>query len=1497
MSKAALRQVRAFVCAICALANLSIGPAMGRFVMAGGGLAVLAAAGASSALLYGGKSHAQTAPCEDAIGDEPDGDGDNCDYVTTPTTNDSAATSPDDSTPVDDNGGNCPGGCTTWSVAPEVVSLTLHDRPVGYTPAVGPAIQFDVYYAQRDTQQPLVFTYTNLGPKWTIGWLSYVSDMISANGNAILYERGGGADTYGFASASAAQSSASPYTQAFLTRTTDSAGHTTAFTRILKDGSSQTFASAQGNVFFMTAVTDLQGNAAHIAYDTQGRITTITDAIGQVTTFTYGASDPLKLTKITDPFGRSASFAYTSAGQLASITDTIGITSQYTYGPGNFVNTLTTPYGKTTFAFTDATTNASLGTTRTLTATDALGRVSRVEYNDSAPGYPDSETATPTGIAFGDYQLSNRNSFIWNPEQYKAATASGGLDYTKAQVTHWLYMADHLTVSRVPESKKQPLEARVWFNYGGQIDALTQGTSNQPTVAARVLDNGATQLQSFTYNSSGNVTSSTDPAGRKLSFTYAANGVDLLSAANTTGGGNQLLGTYTYNSQHLPTKIVGVNGGVTQIQYNAAGQRTQVTDALNNVTSYTYDKLGNLTAVQGPIAAAQYSFTYDAVNRVHTATDPTGYSISYAYDAADRPTGATYPDGTTTAFTYNLLDMVSSTDRLGQKTQLTYDAERQLTKVTDPLGQATQFTYTLNGKLASITDPNNHATTTARDIEDRVTTKTYADGTKQVLAYESAIGRVHTATDARAQATTYAYNLDNSTASVTYTNAPKVSFTYDGAYPRVVTMTDGIGTTTYAYNPVAATPALGANQLKSVTSPVPGAAAGTTDTVAYGYDALGRVISRTVNGAAQTTTFDALGRVTGVTNPLDAFTYAYADGTSRVSAVSSGHGPKAALTYYGGKGDELIQQMTFTTQSGSALSQYGYSYNADDNVTQFTESYVGQKLSAAAIPTDASRLGGGPTMMAGLDKALGSASGAASQISALVRDSLVTAASKPVGAHRPASLPDVTPVALWLILFAMGAGLTLAAAWRARALGRMRNWVAMTLVGAMLASCSGGGGSSTPTPPAPPPPPPPTPTSAVIGYSYDTANRLTAAQVGTNLSSGSGSPQYAYGYDPASNLTSIAANAPAQALAYTSTNAISTGTYDANGSPTLLNGNSYSWDGTNRLASFISGSNESDFTYDGQSRLVRIVDKQAGKVVDDRAFTWCGDSRCAEHDNTTSGSPVSKQFFDQGEMVSGAAYYYVADRLGSVRQLVDANGTVQAQYEYDPYGNQTQVSGSKSADFGFAGYFYHAASGLNFALYRAYDAKDGRWLNRDPIGEDGGVNLYGYVGGNPLVGNDWSGLVVYVGEHGAFFPSDPLQHTAIVLQPDNPQDFNFPNNTYTLGGQAGGSWWTSWSLFGNLQSKPNFPGDSPGSSCNPGPLQNLTPVGTPDGMTDTQFIQALINASQSYNNDQPYDPFPDPFGIYYNSNSYTSGVIEKAGGTPPSLPGVQPGYGMPLPIP
>jgi RHS repeat-associated protein len=124
-----------------------------------------------------------------------------------------------------------------------------------------------------------------------------------------------------------------------------------------------------------------------------------------------------------------------------------------------------------------------------------------------------------------------------------------------------------------------------------------------------------------------------------------------------------------------------------------------------------------------------------------------------------------------------------------------------------------------------------------------------------------------------------------------------------------------------------------------------------------------------------------------------------------------------------------------------------------------------------------------------------------------------------------------------------------------------------------------------------------------------------------------------------------------------------------------------------------------------------------------------------------SGS-VTAQYFPRGESLSGTSYYCTKDYLGSVRELIDSTGTVQAQYSYDPYGRVSKLQGTLNSDFQYAGYYLHAPSGLNLTLARAYNAQVGRFINRDPIEEQGGTNLYCYVQNDPVVFSDVQGLLM-----------------------------------------------------------------------------------------------------------------------------------------------------------
>jgi RHS repeat-associated protein len=190
----------------------------------------------------------------------------------------------------------------------------------------------------------------------------------------------------------------------------------------------------------------------------------------------------------------------------------------------------------------------------------------------------------------------------------------------------------------------------------------------------------------------------------------------------------------------------------------------------------------------------------------------------------------------------------------------------------------------------------------------------------------------------------------------------------------------------------------------------------------------------------------------------------------------------------------------------------------------------------------------------------------------------------------------------------------------------------------------------------------------------------------------------------------------------------------------------YTWDAANRLVSltFINPqpttmTDNITFIYDGLGRRVGIVESHGSNVLTSKAFVWCGKKLCQERDST--GHTVTKQFFTYGEQINGTNYYFAKDHVGSVRDMTDSGGNIQASYDYDAWGRQTQLAGSLTADFGYTGFYINRTTGLGLTWYRAYDTEKGRWLSRDPLENQIDFNRYEYVANDPIKLIDPNGLL------------------------------------------------------------------------------------------------------------------------------------------------------------
>lgn len=193
-------------------------------------------------------------------------------------------------------------------------------------------------------------------------------------------------------------------------------------------------------------------------------------------------------------------------------------------------------------------------------------------------------------------------------------------------------------------------------------------------------------------------------------------------------------------------------------------------------------------------------------------------------------------------------------------------------------------------------------------------------------------------------------------------------------------------------------------------------------------------------------------------------------------------------------------------------------------------------------------------------------------------------------------------------------------------------------------------------------------------------------------------------------------------------------TFDLNGNMTSDGINTYKWDAANRLIEidYPGSNNYTQIYYASSGGRTKIIEVANNVTTSTKQF-FAGEERDANGN-------VTKQFFGRGVVIAGTSYFYERDHLGSIRQLTDASGNVVSAYSFQPYGGKVTLAEAISSDFQYAGYYFHARSGLNLTPFRAYSPSQSSWLSRDPLSDFIGSSMYAYVENNPLGYKDPLGL-------------------------------------------------------------------------------------------------------------------------------------------------------------
>ncbi|NJK64853.1 MAG: RHS repeat protein [Synechococcaceae cyanobacterium SM2_3_1] len=1053
------------------------------------------------------------------------------------------------------------------------------------------------------------------------------------------------------------------------------------------------FSSTGKNITFgrdsqgrITTVTDPMGNVIRYDYDANGDLVKVTDQEENETNFIYDETNrPHYLTAIIDPLDRPiARTEYDEKGRLIKLLNASDESVELIYDPENSLETINDGLGNSTTYVYDQRGNI-------IGQIDALNHQTFAEYDDNNNL---TKLIDPNSLSSSFTFDVNRNLLS------KSAPVDSTVVSEDLDISYYRYQQVNSKLSQVVA----PTGASLVFTRDSRGNLL------------KLQDGLGNLIQSFTYNLSGDITSETD--------VFGTNAYKFDKFGNVLESTNSLRNTImTYDSNNR-LKSIDNERLSTTINYDNLNRISSVNYGNGIFVEYGYE--GNLTEwinLNAPtLGYMERHFTNDG--NLAGWVLPNGASIDFSYDEAGRWTRQTDPNGQLAEYDYDVIgNLIAVREQAtGNITKRTYDDGGRLIQETDGLEHTTSYTYDNKGRVETITNERNRITRysytdssiTITDPLERKTTIVnsdyyvfdriqYPDGTEELENYlfrnnlqepyeyptrlidrggreryylYDSVGNLVSASDLESNLYTYNY-VNAGIAQLTSPLGQTRKYAYDNELENVIQISYGDGSRQlfdYGEN----------NRVRLITLP-------SQDKIDYIYNSAGQEIRRTATrGGVVTTTYTLNGDVDTIIDPTGSTRY-YNDQVGRLSGIDYPSGQRIRYEY-----DVLGQVRTVSTQTSESdpMSVTEYEYDETGNIKNIKDPLGGL---TSFTYDDADRLEiklfpNGVKSTFTYDDL--------DQVKSIVyEDASSDVIASVMYERNPGGEPrKITRENGSFVEFRYDRSLRISRETYYDSSGELEEDISYVYDNdgkRIIKEING----------------------KVLNYQYILGYQLTEVTGGT-LPEG-------YSFDEDGRVKEILREGETKTLNYD--------TYDR---LIQVDNTSYQYDGLNRRVRSM-GAIDRDFlvapTVDSDLESIQQVVGNSGENLINYIY---------------DGIVPLLRYGTEG------VKYYLTDEMGSVIGLIDDSGQKVAEFYYDAFGNLRSGFGNgipngAGGDFRFHGQWLEEASGLYFLRARDYDTATGRFLSRDPLEPNPELpetlDPYIFAFSNPNIFMDPSGLFTLVG--------------------------------------------------------------------------------------------------------------------------------------------------------